>query len=75
MKSDLELRSVEAGANVLFIEPIDVGVFTGVVKKDGLSYVALSQAAADLLTSPGRGLAEAKELITWMGAHEEAWHG
>ena len=72
-KSDLELRSADAGANVLLIEPADVGVFTGVVKKDGLSFVALSQAATDLITSPGRGPAEAEELISWMAANEEAW--
>ncbi len=73
--SDLELREVEAGANVLLIEPSASGVFSGVVKDDDLSFVALSQAAADLLTSPGRGPAEAEELITWMKNHEEAWRG
>lgn len=29
--------------------------------------------AANLATSPGRGPAEAEELIAWMQASEEAW--
>jgi hypothetical protein len=35
--------------------------------------VAPSQAAADLLTSSGRGPEEAEALIEWMLANEEAW--
>ncbi len=71
----LSLRAADTGANVLLIEPTDSGVFTGIVKQDGVSFVAASQAAADLLTSPGRGPTEAEELISWMSTHEEAWHG
>jgi DNA-binding transcriptional ArsR family regulator len=74
--SELGLRPADAGANVLLIEPADpAGVFTGAVESDGLVFVAASQAAADLLTSPGRGPAEADALITWMSEHEEAWRG
>ena len=36
-------------------------------------YVALSQVAADLLTSPGRGPAEAESLLEWMRANETEW--
>ena len=71
----LKLHAAEAGANVLIIEPPDADVFSGVTVKDGLSFVSLSQAAADLLTSPGRGPSEAEELIAWMSAHEEEWRG
>ena len=74
-QTELDLRIVETGANVLLIESFDAGVFSGAINKDGLSYVALSQAVADLLTSPGRGPAEAEELLSWMVAHEEVWHG
>ena len=73
--SDLGLRPADAGANVLLIEPGDAGVFTGAVEDDGLVFVAPSQAAADLLTSPGRGPAEAEALIAWMSEHEGAWRG
>jgi hypothetical protein len=69
----LGLRPAEAGANVLLIEPGDEGVFVGAVQRDGVWYAAPSQVAADLLTSPGRGPAEAEELIGWMRANEDQW--
>jgi hypothetical protein len=71
----LELRITERGANVMLIEPEDDGVYDGSSLKDGLRVVAVSQAAADLLTSPGRGPAEADALITWMKANEGVWRG
>ena len=40
---------------------------------DGLSYAVPSQVAVDLLTSPGRGPAEADALLAWMATREEAW--
>lgn len=69
----LGLRPAESGANVLLIEPIDDGVFDGAMQRESLWYAALSQVAADLLTSPGRGPAEGEELIDWMQAHEASW--
>lgn len=71
----LGLREAESGANVLVIEPSDDGVFARAAAERGLWYVAPSQAAADLLTSPGRGPAEAEALIEWMAAHEGEWRG
>jgi hypothetical protein len=73
--SALELRVAERGANVVLIEPEDEGVFEGSTVRNGLRVVAVSQAAADLLTSPGRGPAEAEALIAWMGDNEEVWRG
>ena len=73
--SALELRVTERGANVMLVEPSDDGVFVGSSLRDGLRVVAASQAAADLLTSPGRGPAEAEALIAWMLEHEEVWRG
>ncbi len=69
----LGLRPAEAGANVLLLEPGDDGVFDGAVQRDGAWYTAPSQVATDLLTSPGRGPAEAEELLDWMSANEETW--
>ncbi len=69
----LALRVTEKGANVMLIEPEDEGVFEGSVVRGGICVVAVSQAARDLLTSPGRGPAEAEALITWMRENEEAW--
>lgn len=72
---NLGLRRTDAGANVMLIESADEGVFARGGKRDGVQYVAPSQAAADLLSSTGRGPAEAEELIAWMAEHEEAWRG
>ena len=71
----LGLRPAEAGANALLIESKDDGVSVGASVRDGLTYVAPSQAAADLLTSPGRGAAEGEALIAWMVQNEDAWRG
>jgi hypothetical protein len=73
--AELDLRPTEAGANVMVIEPYDAGVFSGSVSQGGLMFVAPSQAAADLLTSPGRGPAEGEALISWMSQNEDAWRG
>ena len=73
--SALGLRIAERGANVMLIEPEDEWVFEGRALRNGLSAVAVSQAVADLLTSPGRGPAEAEAVIAWMGENERAWRG
>ena len=73
--SALDLRIAERGANVMLIEPEDEWVFEGRALRNGLSAVTVSQAAADLLTSPGRGPAEAEALIAWMRDNERAWRG
>jgi hypothetical protein len=69
----LKLRPVEAGANVLLLEPFDPVVLDRAVDRDGLVYAAASQVAVDLLTGPGRGPVEGEELIRWMEGHENAW--
>ena len=69
------LRIAERGANVMLIEPEDEWVFEGRALRNGLIAVAVSQAVADLLTSPGRGPAEAEAVIAWMGENESAWRG
>jgi hypothetical protein len=68
----LGLRPAEAGANVLLIEPADPIVFERSKTIDGVKYVALSQAAADLLGSPGRARDEAEALISRL---EKPEHG
>lgn len=69
----LTLRPTEAGANVLLAEPFDRVVFDRTWQREELTYAAISQVAADLLTSPGRGPAEAEELIDWMSRNEDGW--
>jgi hypothetical protein len=69
----LGLRAVDAGANVILARPADPVAFARTWSEDGVSHAALSQVAADLLTSPGRGPAEGEELIAWMKEHLGAW--
>ncbi len=71
----LGLRPTDSGGNVLLVQPADDVVFDRCTEADGVWYVAPSQAVADLLTSPGRGPAEAEALIEWMRAHEDSWRG
>lgn len=73
--SALGLRAADSGANVLLIRPADDVVFDRVSVVDGISHAAPAQVAADLLTSPGRGPAEAEELLSWMKTHEDTWRG
>jgi hypothetical protein len=71
--SVLELREAETGANVLLAEPLDPVAFERTREAGGITLAALSQVAADLLTSPGRGPAEAEELLRWMEQNEDSW--
>jgi hypothetical protein len=69
----LGLRRAETAANIILVEPFDPVVFDRAWKRDGLTIAALSQVVADLLCGPGRGPEEARELIQWMQANEQAW--
>lgn len=71
--ADLGLRNVEGGANVLLIEPFNSVVWERTRKEAGLTCVAVSQCAADLLTGTGREPSEAEALIEWMEKNERAW--
>lgn len=69
----LGLHQAERGANVLLLEPFDPVVFERTTARDNVVYAALTQVAADLLTSPGRGPEEGEELLRWMEENEDAW--
>jgi len=69
----LGLVPAESGANVILVEPKDDFVYEGSSLDGGVSYVAPSQAVADLLTGTGRNPAEAEELIEWMQRRESEW--
>ena len=72
---DLREADLGAGANVILIAPEDATAYARAVSLTGQVFAAPSQVAADLLTSAGRGPAEADELMRWMGEHEEKWRG
>jgi hypothetical protein len=59
----LKLRPAETGANVMLLSPFDDVVFERSWKGGGLTFVAASQAAVDLLTSPGRAPSEAEAIL------------
>jgi hypothetical protein len=71
--ASLGLHSAEAGANVILAEPFDPVVYQRAWKGNGVRFAAISQVAADLLTSPGRAPTEADELLAWMAENEHAW--
>ncbi len=71
--TSLKLRRTESGANVLLAGPYDAVVYDRASRQDGITYAALTQVVADLLTSPGRGPAEGEELLRWMERHEHVW--
>jgi len=64
--SVLNLRPTDAGANAMLLAPFDDVVFDRTRVDEGVTYVAPSQAAVDLLTSPGRSPAEGEAVLEWM---------
>ncbi len=64
--AELKLTETEAGANVMLLAPFDEVVFERTRKDEGVTYVAPSQTAVDLLTSPGRSPAEGEAVLDWM---------
>ena len=69
----LGLRPADTGGNVLIGQPFDPVVFDRTEQDDGITYTRVTQVAADLMTGPGRGPAEAEGLIEWMESNEEVW--
>lgn len=69
----LGLRTAPSGGNVVLLEPLADVAFERTWDQDGITYAALPQVAVDLMTSPGRGPAEAEALIEWMEENEDAW--
>lgn len=73
LASDLGLRPVEAGANVILATPRSPVVFERTSTWRDITIVAPSQAAADLLGGPGRNPAEGDYLLDWMKENPDAW--
>jgi len=59
----LKVRPAEAGANVMLLSPFDDVVFERTWHDGGLTIVAVSQAAVDLMTGPGRAPSEAEAIL------------
>jgi hypothetical protein len=71
--SRLGLRIAPSGGNVVLVEPLADVAFERTWDQEAITSAALSQVAVDLMTSPGRGPAEAEALIEWMEENEDAW--
>ena len=69
----LGLRPADTGGNVLIGQPFDPVVFDRTERDGGITYARMTQVAADLMTGPGRGPAEAEGLIAWMESNEDLW--
>ncbi|GAA1316364.1 hypothetical protein ACFSWE_14785 [Leucobacter albus] len=68
------VRAADTGANVLLAAPAFPALMRGAFERaDGLRIVTPAQAAADLMTGPGRAPSEAEELLEWMKGNEDAW--
>jgi hypothetical protein len=70
---DLALRPAPSGGNVVLVAPASTAALERTWSDGSTTYAALSQVAADLLTSPGRAPSEAEALIEWMEGNESAW--
>lgn len=73
LASDLGLRPVEAGANVILAAPRSPVVFERTSTWRDIVIVSPSQAVADLLGGPGRNPAEGDYLLDWMKENPDAW--
>ena len=71
--NQLGLRPADAGGNVLIGQPFDPVVFDRTERDDGITYARVTQVAADLMTGPRLGPAEAEVLIERMEVNEETW--
>lgn len=69
----LRLRSTDSGVNVVLASGKYDVAFERPGEVGGLRIAALSQAAADLLSGPGRSPSEASALLDWMERNEPAW--
>jgi hypothetical protein len=69
----LGIREVDSGANVLLAKSAYDVVFDRTEDFEGVTIVAPSQAAVDLMTGPGRNPAEAEALLAWMEKNEHRW--
>lgn len=71
--SELNLRSVTEGADVVLIRAENPGVFRGATEDEGGVWAAPSQIAIDCFSGPGRMPSEGQAVIEWMALNEERW--
>lgn len=73
LASELNLRPVNEGADVVIVRPENPGVFRG-AKEDGeVAWAAPSQIAIDCFSGSGRMPSEGQAVIEWMALKEDQW--
>ena len=73
LAKNARLLPAASGANVILARPYDPIVYTHGRSVDGIPFVSVAQAAADLLTGPGRMPQEGESLVAWMRGNEQRW--
>lgn len=73
LASELKLKSVSEGADVVLIRPENPGVFRGAREDEGRTWAAPSQIAIDCFSGPGRMPSEGQAVIEWMAINEDLW--
>jgi hypothetical protein len=71
--SKLRLAANSEIANVWLIDPYDGVVYERTRREQGVALAAPAQVLVDLLTSPGRGPAEAESYLGWLRKNEAGW--
>ncbi len=73
LAKNARLLPATSGANVILARPYDPIVYIRGRTVDGIPVVSVAQAAADLLTGPGRMPQEGEALVAWMRGNERRW--
>lgn len=69
----LSLKPTSTSPNVFLLKPFGDVVYERTIRRGGITCVAASQLAADLLTGPGRMPEEAEGWLGWMRKNEWMW--
>lgn len=73
LASELNLRPVSEGADVVVVRPENPGVFRGASEEGGVAWAAPSQIAIDCFSGSGRMPSEGQAVIEWMALNEDQW--
>lgn len=73
LAKNARLLPATSGANVILARPYDPIVYLRGRRVAGIPFVSVAQAAADLLTGPGRMPQEGEALVAWMRGNEQRW--
>lgn len=73
LAKELGLVAADSGANVIIAFPSNAMPYQNEIDSDGLKSTNLALTFRDLMSGPGRGPEEAKNLLDWMRSNRELW--